>query len=54
MNVTHRAGYDNQPAFTAASRQEAKGYIEQFYKTISTPADAKKAFVDTCVKEGSM
>ena len=46
--------YDNQPAFTAASRQEAKSYIEKFYKTLDTPGDAKKAFVDTCVKEGSM
>jgi hypothetical protein len=46
--------YDGQPNFTDASRQDAKNYIERFYRTLDSPNEAKRAFVDACLKEGYM
>jgi len=46
--------YDNEPNFTDSSRQDAKSYIERFYKTLDSPGDAKRVFIDTCLKEGMM
>ena len=48
------AVYDEQPAFSDASRREAKAYLLAFYKTIDRPNDIRRNFVDGCVKTGGM
>lgn len=44
--------YDEQPAFTEASRDDARKFLNGFYQTIDRPADVKRAFIDGCVKTG--
>jgi hypothetical protein len=44
--------YDNEPAFTAASRRNARSYLEAFYRTIDRPGDIKREFIATCKSNG--
>ncbi|MCC7010151.1 MAG: hypothetical protein IT184_15195 [Acidobacteria bacterium] len=46
--------YDQQAEFNDASRSQSKAYLEEFYKVIDSPAAARAAFVNGCVKEGMM
>ena len=40
--------YDSLPDLTPQYRQNAKNFLEQYYRTISRPPDIKKAFIDDC------
>ena len=40
--------YDTLPDMTPQYRQNAKNYLEQYYRTISRPVDVKKAFIEDC------
>lgn len=40
------------PDFTPGSLKDAKGYLDEFYKTINDPRNAKQALIDACVKAG--
>jgi len=42
------------PDFNQASRSQSKEYLEEFYKVIDSPNEAKRAFVSGCVREGVM
>ena len=44
--------YDDQPAFTDASRQDGQKFLDGFYQTLDKPAEMKRAFVDGCVRVG--
>lgn len=44
--------YDEQPAFTEASRQDARKFLDGFYQTIDRPDEVKRVFIDGCVKPG--
>jgi hypothetical protein len=37
---------------TDASRKDAKGYIDGFYRTLERPADVKRPFIDVCEADG--
>lgn len=39
---------DALPGVSAGYRKSAKGYLEQFYRTIDRPDDAKRAFIEDC------
>ncbi len=45
--------YDQIPNLDAGYRKDARGYLEQFFKIIEKPGDAKRAFIDGC-KRGTM
>lgn len=45
--------YDQIPALDAGYRQDARGYLDQFFKTIARPGDARRAFIDGC-KQSTM
>jgi hypothetical protein len=40
--------YDALPGMSPSSRNNAKNYLEQFYRTIDRPGDVKRAFIDNC------
>ncbi len=42
------AVYDQIPNLDAGYRKDARGYLEQFFKIIEKPGDAKRAFIDGC------
>jgi hypothetical protein len=42
------AVYDSIPALDAGYRKDAKGYLNDFFKIIEKPGDAKRAFIDGC------
>ena len=48
IKPTITAMYDSLPDMTPQYRQNAKNYLEQYYRTISRPIEVKKAFIDDC------
>jgi hypothetical protein len=46
------AVYDTVPGLSAGYRKDARAYLEGFYRVIDSPAMAKKALIDGCVKMG--
>ncbi len=42
------AVYDQVPHLDAGDRKDARGYLDQFFKIIEKPGDAKRAFIDGC------
>ena len=44
--------YDTIPDLSPSYRRYAKGYLEEFYRTIDRPANVKKELIDQCVKIG--
>jgi hypothetical protein len=46
--------YDTLPGMSDSSRNNAKNYLEQFYRTIDRPGDVKRAFIDDCNKRPYM
>ncbi|MEQ1728518.1 MAG: hypothetical protein ABL982_09055 [Vicinamibacterales bacterium] len=40
--------YDQIPNLDAGYRKDARGYLDQFFKIIEKPGDAKRAFIDGC------
>jgi len=48
------AVYDHVPSLDPGYSKDARGYLEQFFKTIQKPADAKRAFIDGCDKRPTM
>ena len=46
--------YDHVPGLDAGYRRDAKGYLDQFFRTLDKPGDVKKAFLDSCVKRPTM
>ncbi len=48
MREAVMAIYDQIPNMDAGYRKDARGYLEQFFKIIEKPGDAKRAFIDGC------
>ena len=46
------AMFDTLPGLSPSYRRSAKGYLEQFYRTIDHPATVKRELIDTCQKIG--
>jgi hypothetical protein len=46
--------YDSLSSLSTSSRNNAKAYLEQFYRTIDRPGDVKRAFIDNCDKRPYM
>ena len=46
------AVYDNLPGLRPDYVRSAKSYLEEFFRTINSPALAKRALIDACVKIG--
>jgi hypothetical protein len=46
--------YDTIPELEENYRRDARQYLEQFYRTIDRPNDAKRAFVDNCGNRAGM
>ena len=44
--------YDTLPGLTDGYRKSAKGYLEEFYKTIADPDKVKNELISGCVKSG--
>ena len=44
--------YDTLPGLKPEYRRDAKAYLEEFFRTIDSPALAKRAFIDRCEKIG--
>ncbi len=40
--------YDQVPNLDQGYRKDARGYLDQFFKIIEKPGDAKRAFIDGC------
>lgn len=40
--------YDGFPALDEGYRKDAKGYLDQFFRTIEKPGDVKRAFIEGC------
>lgn len=48
MRDSVMAFYDQVPSIDAGYRKDARGYLDQFFKIIEKPGDAKRAFIDGC------
>ncbi len=48
MRDSVMAVYDQVPNLDAGYRKDARGYLDQFFKIIEKPGDAKRAFIDGC------
>jgi hypothetical protein len=46
------AVYDKIPGLSPSYLRYAKGYLEEFYRTIDRPSNVKKDLIDTCSKIG--
>jgi hypothetical protein len=46
------AVYDKVPGLSPSYQRYAKGYLEEFYKTIDRPSNVRKDLIDTCAKTG--
>jgi len=44
--------YDGLADLNNSYRRSAKGYLEEFYRTIDRPREVKRAIIDPCVKAG--
>jgi hypothetical protein len=44
--------YDSIPGLSASYVRYAKGYLEDFFRTIDRPSNVKKDLIDTCAKIG--
>ena len=40
------------PELNPSYRQEARSYLEQFYRTLEQPSTLKRAIIDPCVRVG--
>jgi hypothetical protein len=44
--------YDTLPGLRPEYRRDAKSYLEEFFRTIASPARVKRELIDKCVKIG--
>lgn len=44
--------YDTVPALDNGYRKDARNYLDDFFKIIGKPGDAKRAFIDGCNRKG--
>ena len=47
--------YDSTPELDAASRQDARNYLEEFFRMLDRSGDVKRTFIDgQCSKKSTM